>query len=506
MADSTRKSHQILSSFQYEPHRLQVVMRYMINPYPAYKDSGVPWLGRIPEHWETKPLKRWVTMNGQALPETTPPDHEFRYLEIGSVGTGSLIQNAQQLRFGYAPSRARRIARKGDTIVSTVRTYLKAVYFIEEDAELVCSTGFAVLTPREGTVPKFVSYVAQSNPFTDNVTAESTGTAYPAIPEARLSSFCVPVPPYSEQAAIVRFLDHVNRRIRRYIHAKQKLITMLQEQKQAIIHNAVTGGLDLNVRLKPSGVPWMGDVPHDWEVRRLKSLVRRIDQGVSPQAENYLAEDGSWGVLKAGCVNHGVFRQLEHKRLPPGFTIDPNIVVREGDVLVSRACGSPHLVGSVGRVESLSYRLILSDKTFRPVFKSDVFPEYMVLAMNSRYYRQQVEQAISGAEGLANNLPLSSLRGFVFAIPPLLEQHRIAQHLHECLLGLLTTVNRTDRETSLLREYRTRLIADVVTGKLDVREAAAKLQEELEAAEPPDEDEQISDEEVEDEVEDELEV
>src|SRR5207245_83557 len=158
------------------------------------------------------------------------------------------------------------------------------------------------------------------------------------------SSLRITIPPLREQAAIVRFLDHADRRIRRYIRAKQKLIKLLEEQKQAIIHRAVTRGLDSNVRLKPSGVEWLGDVPEHWEVRRLKSLVRRIDQGVSPQAENYLAEGGAWGVLKAGCVNRGVFRQSEHKRLPAGFEFDPNLAVAEGDVLVSRASGSPHLV------------------------------------------------------------------------------------------------------------------------------------------------------------------
>ena len=129
-------------------------------------------------------------------------------------------------------------------------------------------------------------------------------------------------------------------------------------------------------------------------------------------------------------------------------------MVKVGDVLISRACGSPSLVGSVGKVESLKYRLILSDKTFRAVFRDLVDVDFMVFAMNSRYYRDQVEQAISGAEGMANNLPLSSLRDFVFAIPPRMEAGAIAAQLRDS-------------------EYRTRLVADVVTGKLDVRDAAA---------------------------------
>ena len=220
-----------------------------------------------------------------------------------------------------------------------------------------------------------------------------------------------------------------------------------------------------------------GEVPEHWEVLRLKSLVKRIDQGVSPQADNHLADGNAWGVLKAGCVNRGVFRDSEHKRLAADFVFDPVLAVSPGDVLVSRASGSAHLVGSVGRVSSLEYKLILSDKTFRPIFRQEVEPYFMVLAMNGRYYRQQVEQAISGAEGLANNLPLSSLRAFHFAVPTIDEQRDVVGYLRTSIDKLGAAASRTERETSLIDEYRTRLIADVVTGKVDVREAAAGLPE-----------------------------
>ena len=144
---------------------------------------------------------------------------------------------------------------------------------------------------------------------------------------------------------------------------------------------------------------------------------------------------------------------------------------------MSRASGSAHLVGSVGRVSSLEYKLILSDKTFRPIFRQEVEPDFMVLAMNGRYYRQQVEQAISGAEGLANNLPLSSLRAFHFAVPTIDEQRDVVGYLRTSIDKLGAAASRAERETSLIDEYRTRLIADVVTGKVDVREAAAGLPE-----------------------------
>ncbi len=127
--------------------------------YPAYRPSGVPWLGDVPEHWGVRRLKYWVGMNHHVLPESTAPEFRFRYLDISSVGTGTLLERPREMPFAKSPSRARRIVQEGDTIVSTVRTYLKAVLFIEGvDDDLVCSTGFAVLTPKHGTSPKFVSY------------------------------------------------------------------------------------------------------------------------------------------------------------------------------------------------------------------------------------------------------------------------------------------------------------------------------------------------------------
>ena len=284
-----------------------------------------------------------------------------------------------------------------------------------------------------------------------------------------IKSVFLPIPPLPEQSAIVRFLDHADKRIKRCIAAKRRLIELLNEQKQAIIQKAVTRGLDPTVRLKPSGVGWFGDIPEHWELRRVRSLIASIDQGVSPQAEAALADETSWGVLKAGCVNHGVFREREHKRLPKEFAFDPNLAVRVGDVLVSRACGSPKLVGSVARVRSLRYPLILSDKTFRLNFREPRMAEFLVLAMNSGYFRIQVEKAISGAEGLANNLPLSALKDFRLAVPCATEAEAITKSLADQTAEIHAVRDSAAGQAVLMGEYRTRLIADVVTGKLDVR-------------------------------------
>ena len=437
-----------------------------LKPYPAYKDSGVEWLGDVPAHWEVLRLKQICRLAyGDALADAVRRDGAVQVL--GSNGRVGFHDSANT----KAPCIV--IGRKG--------SFGKVNY--SPDPAFAIDTTFFVDSRFSSANIRWLFFLLRWLRL-DEVTRDS---AVPGLDREDTYQRPGVLPPLSEQAAIVRFLDHADRRIRRYIRAQQQLIALLEEKKQAIIHRAVTRGLDPNVRLKDSGVEWLGDVPAHWEIKRLKSMVPRIDQGVSPQADNYLADGTAWGVLKAGCVNRGVFRETEHKCLAAGFVFDSVLAVAVGDVLVSRSSGSPHLVGSVGRVSSLNYKLILSDKTFRLIFNQNVDADFMVMAMNSRYYRQQVEQAISGAEGLANNLQLSSLRAFFFVVPSTDEQHDIVGYLGRSTNELSEAVAQAERETSLLREYRTRLIADVVTGKFDVREAAARLPDEVEELEPLDE-------------------
>jgi type I restriction enzyme S subunit len=453
-----------------------------LKPYPNYKNSGLPWLGKMPVQWS---LKRGKSILERIDKRSTTGGEEL--LTVSSAKGVVPRRNATVTMFKAKTYRGYKLCWPGDLAINSLWAWGGGLGVSRYHG--IISTAYGVYRVRSTApiIPPFVHEFVRSSPFNWELHVRSKGIWISRLQLTDGAFLDAPfvLPPPDEQAAIVRFLDHANGKIERAIRAKRKLVALLNEQKQAIIHRAVTRGLDPAVKLKPSGIPWLGDVPEHWQVRRFKTLVCRIDQGVSPLAEGFLADGTSWGVLKAGCVNHGVFRETEHKRLAKGFEIDPAIIVWAGDVLISRACGSPKLVGSVGRVPSLSYRLILSDKTFRPIFHQFVDVDFAVYAMNSRYYRDQVEQAISGAEGLANNLPISSLRSFTFALPPAAEARRIAVQLQEILHQSNTSITRIEREIALLREYRTTLTADVVTGKLDVRAAVKHLPAESDDGRPP---------------------
>lgn len=446
-----------------------------LKPYPEYKESGLPWLGQVPVHWVTKRGKSYLVR----IDERSKTGRE-ELLTVSSARGVVPRSSANVTMFKAESYTGHKLCWPGDLVINSLWAWAGGLGVSQHHG--IISTAYSVYRSRPSAQinPRFLHELVRSSAFHWELQVRSKGVWISRLQLTDTAFLDAPIllPPPEEQAAIVRFLDWANGRLERAIRAKRKVIALLNEQKQVIIHRAVTRGLDPYVPLKPSGIPWLGNIPQHWELRRLRTLVHSIDQGVSPLAVGFLAEGDSWGVLKSGCVNRGTFRETEHKQLARSFEIDPAIVVKIGDVLISRACGSPTLVGSVGRVRSLRYQLILSDKTFRACFRDSVNVDFMVFAMNSRYYRNQVEQAISGAEGMANNLPLSSLRDFSFAIPPTDEAAAIAAYLESETAESQTTISRLEREIDLLREYRTRLIADVVTGKLDIRETATRLPEE----------------------------
>ncbi|RLD05858.1 MAG: restriction endonuclease subunit S, partial [Chloroflexi bacterium] len=213
--------------------------------YPAYRDSGVEWLGEVPEGWEVKRLKNIADINSEVLPETTDPNFELQYVDISNVDSRGMILDAQDMRFEDAPSRARRIVRHGDTIISTVRTYLKAIAFIENPPNnLIVSTGFAVLRAHEGIDPKYLFALAMCEPFVETVMANSVGVGYPAISPTVLACLPTWLPPLPEQRAIAAFLDRETAKIDALAAKKERLVELLKEKRTALISHAVTKGLD----------------------------------------------------------------------------------------------------------------------------------------------------------------------------------------------------------------------------------------------------------------------
>ena len=216
-----------------------------LDPDVPTKYSGVDWLGQVPEHWEVQRLKHLATVNDEALPETTDPGMEIAYVDIGNVDSIQGITDVEVMVFEDAPSRARRVVRQGDVIVSTVRTYLRAIAQIETtDGNLIVSTGFAVLRPHQMDYG-YVAYVATAPYFVERVVAHSVGVSYPAINPSELACLDIVFPPIDEQCAIAAFLDRETAKIDTLVTKVHSAIVRLKELRTALISAAVTGRIDV---------------------------------------------------------------------------------------------------------------------------------------------------------------------------------------------------------------------------------------------------------------------
>ncbi|MBE9197108.1 restriction endonuclease subunit S [Synechocystis sp. LEGE 06083] len=445
-----------------------------LKPYPEYKDSGVLWLGKIPAHWNIMPLKHWVFINQSVLNENTDPDFRFNYIDIGAVSTGKLVSQPRIERFADSPSRARRVIKAGDTLLSTVRTYLKAVYHCKYiNKYTVASTGFAVLTPKNNTDPGYVGYVGQSELFINQIVARSIGVAYPAISETELGRCLVWFPTLKEQTQIANFLDWKTTQINKFIRNKQRLIELLKEQKQNIINQAVTRGLDPNVKLKPSGVELIGDIPEHWKTARLFQVSKVVDphpshrnpplclDGIPFLGVGDLDIDGN--VVRAGySVAEDIFCEQNRR-----FQIE------DGDLAIGR-------VASVGKIVRLKpIEICLSGRLA-------VIKPFTVMFSTFLFYSLQVayitDQILTGTDlTTLGVLGLNKLKRLVLIIPPKYEQKAITDFINTSVEPIDEAITRAEREIELMREYRTRLISDVVTGQVDVRdiEVPEVVEEEL---------------------------
>jgi type I restriction enzyme S subunit len=442
--------------------------------FPCYlerRDSGVDWLGEVPAHWNVMPLKAVATHNVDVLDERTPPDTEIAYVDISSVDLVSGVHSIATMTFSEAPSRARRRVRHGDVIVSTVRTYLRAIARIHEPQDnLIVSTGFTVVRPSSRLVPEFLGYALSASYFVEQVIARSTGVSYPAINACDLVAIPITVPPTDEQSRIAAFLDRETAKIDALIAEQRKLIDLLKEKRQAVISHAVTKGLNPDVPMKPSGIEWLGDVPEHWEVLRVKHLTKSIEQGWSPQCEAVPAEaQGEWGVLKVGCVNGGKFSPSENKLLPLELSPIPSLSIARNDLLVSRA-NTRDLVGSAAVAEHDYPTLMLCDKLYRIRFDPDrTCPSFVASYIGSSAVREQIELDATGASPSMVNIAQAAIMDLVIAVPSRQEQNQIVESVSLELERFSTLITGAMSAIELLQERRVALISAAVTGQIDVR-------------------------------------
>jgi len=215
-----------------------------LNPNMKMKDSGVEWIGEIPESWSVNKLKSLVDSNKKILSENTNPDYELKYIEIGDVNSLGEIKGMTEYLFKDSPSRCRRILIKGDIFISTVRTYLKSIGYVENEiSDVICSTGFCVLTPKSDVLSKYLFYQVLTEFFIGEVISKSVGVSYPSITSTELINIKIIKPSIKEQQEIVEYLDTHTKEIDDLVSMEQKKIELLKEYRQSLISEVITGKL-----------------------------------------------------------------------------------------------------------------------------------------------------------------------------------------------------------------------------------------------------------------------
>jgi type I restriction enzyme S subunit len=453
-----------------------------LKPYPKMKDSGVPWLGRVPEPWETERAKWLFRKVSRPVRDTDEVITCFR------DGTVTLRRNRRTRGFTEALKEiGYQGIRKGDLVIHAMDAFAGAVGVADSDGK--GTPVYSVCEPKSTADSHYFAYAVREMARSQWIQALARGIRERSS-DFRFDGFGaqpVPLPPLLEQTAIVRFLAHADRRIRRLIRSKQKLITLLEEQKQAIVHRAVTRGLDPNADLKPSGIEAIGDVPAHWATPLNQRVFRELIRPHEGRPEVQLSLSQRDGLIATENMKE---RSLQTS------SFDNWKVVYPGDLVLNRF--KAHLgvffASTLRGIVSFHYGVFAARKP--------LVAKYFELLYHTRPYRAIYGGRSNGMTVGLQNLSNQNFYNVRTLVPPIPEQEAIVSYATSATETLVQAQNGAQCEIDLLKEFRTRLISDVVTGKLDVREAAARLPaDDLEGDDPLDDTETDGEEEDDSSVE-----
>jgi len=434
-----------------------------LKPYPEYRDSGLPWLGLVPKHWDIARTKRHFRLRI----DKSGVGHGLELLSIYTAIGVRPRKDLEEKGNKATTTNDYWLVSKGDIIVNKLLAWMGAVGVSHFDG--VTSPAYDILKSVTHDVDTdYYHYLFRTGTYLQQFKARSRG-----IMDMRLRLYFdqfgqIPllVPPKVEQRSIIKFLDALSRKVNRFIRNRRQLIEVLNEQKQAIIDRAITRGLDPTVKFKPSGIDWLGDVPEHWEVRRLKNLVQNLNEQTS--SKNYLE----------------VYIALEHVEswtgrisLPEGEVAFDSQVKRfkANDILFGKL--RPYLA-KVTRPQQMGV-CVGEFLVLRPS-DSAILPAFLEQKLRSKQIIDLVNSSTFGAK-----MPRADW-GFVgnvsIAFPTNEEeQTAVLNRISAETAALTNAIKHAQCEIALVQEYRTRLIADVVTGKVDVRQLSADLGPEAEA-------------------------
>lgn len=428
-----------------------------LRPYPEYKDSGLHWLGRIPAHWNEKRAKYFF----REVDERSTSGEET--LMSVSHKTGVTPRKSNVTMFKAASNVGHKICRSGDLAINTLWAWMAALGMSRETGLVSPAYGVYRQKDTANYHQEFIDFLLRTQPYAAEYRCRSTGITTSRLRLYPIDFLCIPLvqPPRHEQELIVGYLRAHDVLVRKFVRNRRRLIESLNEQKQAIINHAVTRGLDPAAGFKPSSIAWIGDIPKQWRMDRLKYLAR-FDNGIAFKPNDW--KDSGVPIIRIQNLNGAEhFNYTDRTNLPQELLIQP------GDLMFAWS-------GNRGT----SFGSFLWDRDFPAYLNQHIFKVTPITIHRTFFYyalravTAHVEEQAQGIIGLVH-ITKPELGAIQIPIPPDDEQAAIAGFLDGALKNLNKAVACARREIDLIREYRTRLIADVVTGKVDVRHLAPKV-------------------------------
>jgi len=431
----------------------------MEKEYPAYKDTGIEWIGEVPEHWEIKRLKFIANINPSKSNIVADSSEDIvTFIPMENVGEDgsvdySIKKKLAEVNNGYTNF------EKDDVLVAKITPCFengKGTFLSDLDTRIgFGSTEFHVIRPTIKTMGKFLFYVTRTRIFNQRGEAQMLGAAgQKRVPTAFIENYTIGLPPQVEQTAIAQYLDQKTDLIDQTIAKKEKLIALLEEERKALINEAVTKGIDPNAPLKPSGINWLGDIPGHWEVKKLKYLVNLVNEKAEPELMKIALENIESGTGKLINISEENKYEGEFKKFIKDDVLFNKLRPYLEKVYLSEfegACVGELLVWRCGRLLEPNF-----------LFYRAISCSFIEVVNNSTY----------GAK-----MPRASwdfIGNLMIPVPPIDEQARIFQYIQSEIYRIQQTTVSIQKEIELLKEYRQALIFEVVTGKIDVRDAVAE--------------------------------
>jgi len=427
--------------------------------YPAYKPSGVEWLGEVPEHWEMGQSRRRFRLRNEPTKEADE--------QLTASQKHGIIRQAE-----FIESEGRRVVEvikgqdilkhvePGDFVIS-MRSFQGGLEYSEVRGCI--SSAYVILAPVKQVIPTFFSWLFKSQPYIQAL--QSTTNLVRDGQALRFSNFCqvdIPVIPPNEQLSIAAFLDHETAKIDALIAEQQRLIELLQEKRQAVISHAVTKGLNPHAPMKDSGVEWLGEVPEHWEVCRIKNVGKSVI-GLTYSPSDVTEAESGIPVLRASNIQDG--RLDWEDTVFVNMQIEPSLLLRPGDILICARSGSRDLIGKNILIAESDLAMTPSFGAFMTVLRC-IDPPFLRWTLSSTIFKAQSGAYMSTT---INQLTSGTLMGTTLALPPNEERGMICQYLDNHIAKVDGLVSECRQAVSLLQERRSALISAAVTGQIDVR-------------------------------------